>query len=316
MRLPGAPVSPSPSEFVRPGHGPLSGPVHPGRRPVYGVLWLASYPKSGNTWMRAFLANYLANGDRPLPINRLPDYAIGDNFRIHYERVSGRPARDLSEEDAHRLRPIVHRWFASARGETAIVKTHSMLAWVNGAPLITEEVTAGALYVVRNPLDVAVSFAHHYQTDYERAVEALCRDNNFLPPSDRLFTQYIGSWSQHVRSWTEVPGLRLLTVRYEDMLKRPVRTFEKVVRFLDLPDEPARLRKAIRFSSFEQLRFQEQRQGFVEARPDRRVPFFRKGRCGAWRRELSADQVARIIRAHGPVMRRFGYLDDHGRPCR
>ena len=307
------PAFPSPSE-CRVSHGPVRGLVRPRARRLHGILWLASYPKSGNTWMRAFLANHFRGGDRPVPINRLPDYAIGDNFRIHYERVSGRPAATIGEEEARRLRPLVHHWFAVARGETAIVKTHSLLGEVDGAPLITPEVTAGVLYIVRNPLDVAVSFAHHYQTDYERAVEAVCRPGNFLPPSDRLLAQYIGSWSEHVRSWTETPGLRRLVVRYEDMLQRPVRTFEQVVRFLGLPEAPARLRRAIRFSSFEQLRAQEQREGFVEARPDRRVPFFRSGRRGVWRRVLTREQVARIVDAHGPVMRRFGYLDDRGRP--
>ncbi len=312
--MPWRPVSasPCPSELLPPGHGTPRGPVS--RRRLHGILWLASYPKSGNTWMRAFLANHFANRARPVPVNRLPDYAIGDNFRIHYARVGGRPAEELTEEDLRALRPLVHRWFAAARGETAIVKTHSLLGWVDGAPLITEEVTAGALYIVRNPLDVAVSFAHHYQTGYGEAVEALCRPDNYLPASDRLFIQYIGSWSQHVRSWTETPGLPRLVVRYEDMLQRPVRTFKTVVRFLGLPEEPARLRKAIRFSSFEQLRAQEQREGFVEARPDRRVPFFRSGRRGVWRRTLTPGQVARIVEAHGPVMRRLGYLDARGRP--
>lgn len=310
--VPRAFLSRSDGRTCRPGSRPAPGPAFL-RRP-FGILWLASYPKSGNTWMRAFLANLFAGRNRPLAIDDLPKWAVGDNFWAHYERLAGRPREALDEADVRRPRPLVHRWFATARGETAVVKTHSLLGFVDGAPSITAEVTAGAIYIVRNPLDVVVSFAHHYATGYDRAVEALCRDGNFLPASERLLPQYIGSWSQHVRSWTETPGLRRLVVRYEDMVARPRHTFGAVVRFLGLPDDRPRLARAIRFSHFRELAAQERRSGFVEARPDGSTPFFRRGRPGAWRESLTAEQVERIVDAHGPVMRRFGYLDASGRP--
>lgn len=311
--VPWASLSRSDGRHSRPGSRTGPGPVSLRPR-LHGILWLASYPKSGNTWMRAFLANLFAGGEHPVPLNELPKWAVGDNFWLHYERLAGKPRAALGEADIRRLRPLVHHWFATGRGETAVVKTHSLLGFVDGAPLITAEVTAGALYIVRNPLDVAVSFAHHYATDLDRAVEALCREGNFLPASDRLLPQYIGSWSQHVRSWTETPGLRRLVVRYEDMVAQPRRTFESVVRFLGLPDDRPRLARAIRFSRFAELAAQERRSGFVEARPDGSTPFFRRGRPGAWREALSPAQVERMIAAHGPVMRRFGYLDGEGRP--
>ncbi len=295
-----------PGSCRRPGHIP--------RAPLYGILWLASYPKSGNTWVRAFLANLFAGGQTPVPLDQLPAWAIGDNFWIHYEAVSGKRRGELTEDELQRLRPLVHRRFASMRGETAIVKTHSLCGHVDGHPLITGEVTAGAVYVVRNPLDVAVSFSHHYQTTIERAVEALCREGNWLPASERLLRQYIGSWSQHVRSWTEVPGLQRIVLRYEDLLSNPLYHFGRLVTFLGLPKDPFRLARAVRFSSFQELSRQERQHGFVEARPDRRVRFFRSGRAGVWRSYLSPAQVRRIVEAHGAVMRRFGYLDGLGAP--
>jgi len=279
-----------------------------------GVLWLASYPKSGSTWLRALIANYLAGPLGPVPINALPGYALGDNFLVHYERLAGRPAATLDGADIARLRPLVHRWFATARGQTALVKTHSCLARVHGVPLITAEVTVGAIYVIRNPLDVAVSFAAHYATTLERAAEALCREHNHLPGSDRLLPQMIGSWSQHVRSWTGLSLLHRHIIRYEDLLQQPEESGEALVDYLELPLDRERLRRALESSRFDALAAQERRGGFVEARPDGSTPFFRRGRSGGWREVLSARQVRLIVQTHGRLMRQFGYLDEAGEP--
>jgi len=281
---------------------------------VPGILWLASYPKSGNTWLRAYLANLFRNPPRPIPINELPNYALGDNFLIHYEQFSHRKAEDLTPEDIRRLRPRVHEWFANSSIDTVLVKTHNACAVVDGQPLITPSATAGAIYVIRNPFDVAISFANHYQVTIQRAIDLLCDEDHVLPGSAGQIDQVLLSWSLHVRSWIEAPDLRLHVMRYEDMQTKPYKTFVAVSEFLGLPIEPARIRKAIKFSSFRELKRQEDRAGFIEARPDGKARFFREGKVGAWRDVLSEDQVRQLIDAHGEVMRRFGYLDKDGRP--
>jgi len=279
-----------------------------------GILWLASYPKSGNTWLRVFLANYFSGARRPVSINLLPRFFLGDNFLIHFAQLSGRLPDEITDSDIERLRPEVHRWFASARGETAMVKTHSLMGSLNGSDLITADATAGAIYVVRNPLDIAPSFAHHYDVSIERAVDAVCRDDNILPRSDKLAAQVIGSWRQHVASWLQPSGLKRHVVRYEDMIARPERTFGRLVRFLGLPHDRRRLRDAIAFSRFERLAAAERAHGFVEARPGGLVRFFRAGRAGAWRGVLDDSAVQRIVRCSAAMMARLDYLDDDGRP--
>jgi len=274
-----------------------------------GIIWLASYPKSGNTWLRAFLANFFRNPARPVPINELPNYAVGDNFLIHYEQLTGKPAEAISDDEATRLRPVIHRWFARARGETVFVKTHSIVGKVGDVPLITPDATAGAIYVIRHPFDVAESWAHHYQTSLDQAVEAICRPNNALPRTDKLLQQCLGSWAEHVHAWTTAPGLTRHVMRYEDMLAQPRATFGALIRFLDVPVERARLKKAIRFASFGELAGQERRGGFVEARPDGKTRFFRAGAIGRGRDVLSPAQRERIVAELGEVMRRFGYDD-------
>lgn len=277
-----------------------------------GILWLASFPKSGNTWLRAYLANLFRNPPRALPINELPNYALGDNFLIHYAQFTGRPAESLTPEELIRLRPKVHEWFANSQADTVLVKTHNACAITNGVPLITPGATAGAIYVVRNPLDVVPSFAEHYQVDVQRAVDLLCDPNHTLPASPGQLEQVLLDWSTHVRSWTQAPGMRLHVMRYEDMLERPYKTFAALSQFLGLPEERERILRAIRFSSFKEMKKQEKEAGFVEARPDGKARFFRAGAAGGWRKVLTEAQVRQMLDAHGEVMRAHGYVNEDG----
>jgi hypothetical protein len=278
-----------------------------------GILWLASYPKSGNTWLRAFLANLFRNPPRPIPIDELPQHAIGDNFLIHYEQYTGRPRADLSDEELNALRPKVHDWIAEARADTVLMKTHNILGKVGDVPLITPSATAGAVYVVRNPLDLAVSYASHYQVSIDRAIELLGDTDNVLPPTEDQLPQYLSTWSRHVLTWIDAPGLKVHVMRYEDMHAEPFKAFGGLVAFLGLPKDMPRLKKALEFSRFEELSAQEEGGGFIEARPDRKARFFREGKVGGWRDVLTEAQVAQIVADHGPVMRRLEYLTDDGR---
>ena len=278
-----------------------------------GIIWLASYPKSGNTWVRAFLANYMLDREEPVPIDELVGYSIGDGFVIHYERMTGRKVEEMTEAELHALRPKMHAWLAQSRGQDIFVKTHNLLSQVGGTPLITPAVTAGAVYILRNPLDVAVSYADHYRVELGTAVAALCEANHVVPGTPRALPQYLGSWSQHVRSWVDAPGLSPLVLRYEDLLSRPAETFGALARFLRWPPDQTRLDKAVRFSAFDELAGQEEESGFRELPKGATTRFFRAGRTGAWRDALSDRQTARMIEANGALMRRFGYLGEDGR---
>ena len=278
-----------------------------------GLVWLASYPKSGNTWVRIFLANLFANLPDPVNINTLTNFTFGDNRADLYERVAGKPFESLSEEDQNRLRPKVHRLIAGARPESLFVKTHSALANVGGIPTITPDVTQGAVYIVRNPLDTAVSYAHHLNVGIDQSVALMGEADSRLASGGRLGFQFLDSWSGHVRSWLEAPGLKPHVMRFEDMTNTPEATFGALCGFLRLPQDRQRLKKAIRFSSFKVLSRQESKLGFKE-RPPEAERFFRQGTVGGWRQVLSQENVDKLVSDHGEVMRRFGYLDGQGSP--
>ena len=277
------------------------------------IVWLASYPKSGNTWLRAFLANFQRNSDTPADINNLEIGGIASN-RHNADEALGVECSDLTPEEIDRYRPAVYRSLANG-GETALfVKIHDAYTLNSGAePLIPSDITRAAVYLVRNPLDLSVSFAHHGTKTVDDVIDRMGQETSTLAEHhgrlDFQLRQRLLSWSQHVSSWLDQTAIQLHVMRYEDMYCQPIEAFTGAVRFLGLEHDPDRVRRAVAFSSFEVLRQQELKHGFRE-KPVEAASFFRSGRVGAWREVLTKGQVEHLVRDHRPVMRRFGYLPE------
>jgi len=283
---------------------------------MHRIVWLASYPKSGNTWFRTFLTNFLRDTDKPADINDLEGGPIA-SARKGFDEAVGYDSGELTPDEADALRPEVYIHQACRSEETLYCKVHDAYTFLpDGRPMIPPEATEAALYFIRNPLDVSVSYASHGgSSNYDRIVRFMgdpeaCVARSEFSEMGQL-RQRLLSWSRHVLSWQNVPGIRVKVIRYEDMKQQPEVTFTEAVRFLGLPDQPERIRKAILFSSFEELQKQEQSKGFRERLP-RAKNFFRKGRIGSWREALNPAQTARLIADHSEVMRQWGYLNDAG----
>jgi hypothetical protein len=189
------------------------------------------------------------------------------------------------------------------------LKTHSALVSHAGVPMITMKLTAGAIYIVRNPLDVAISYSHHMGTSIDEAIALMGKTGRWLETHEKGVYQIMGSWTENVRSWTHKPNPSLFIMRYEDMLDHPTDVFGELIGWLQLPRDPDRLRKAVELSSFEQLKQQEQAAGFKE-KPKSAETFFREGKAGQWREQLTRNQIRRIMSDHPEQMRRFGYYDE------
>lgn len=280
-----------------------------------GIIWLASYPKSGNTWFRIFLTNLLQNGDAPANINDLEKTPIASARGIFDEEL-GFEASDLTADEIDRLRPELYTHLAENKEEQLFMKIHDAYTDVTDClPLIPQTATDSALYFIRNPLDVAVSFAHHSGLDYGKAVEKMADPLfAFCSKPDRLHSQLkqkLLSWSNHVLSWVDLAPFPVCVLRYEDMQLKPLETFSRAARFARLQRTPEQIQKALEFSSFEKVQQQEEAKGFKEKSPSS-SSFFRKGKIGSWHEELTEEQVRQIVRDHQAVMRRFGYLDEKG----
>ena len=276
-----------------------------------GIIWLASYPKSGNTWLRLFLANYFAP-KRPLDLNAATWLGVGDSG-VELFRHAGIGSNEVEPKLVERLRPVVQRQLAERNGAgVTFVKTHNACIRVAGAPLITPDVTAGAILVVRNPFDVAVSYAHHSGMPIERAVEALATDTFYVPAYGPYVDQYPTSWRRFQASWSNAAGLSPLILRYEDMVRSATRAFGQVLSFLRVPRDETRLAESIRATDFKALARQEKARGFVEGDPEGKLPFFREGRVGAWRKTLTPEQVEYLRQDCLEELVRLGYASEDG----
>ena len=191
--------------------------------------------------------------------------------------------------------------------DSVFVKTHNYLGQWHGVPLHNMDVTAGGIYVVRNPLDVAISAHHHFNATLDRTISIMAQPMASSPLTDQLMPEVYSSWSAHVKSWTARPFPQLLVLRYEDLLADPAKHFGIVAGFLGLQPSQERLQRAVRNSSFEVLKAQEKRDGFRE-RPEHAAAFFREGRAEQWREVLTPAQTRRIIADHHEQMARFGYI--------
>ena len=273
------------------------------------IVWLASYPKSGNTWLRMFLANYLLRAEQPVPLAKVHQIALGDAVLGAYRAVARRPVDPRNEADVLALRPSVLKAIAGNGADINLVKTHNQNTRARGAELIPAALTRQALYVVRNPLDLLLSYAHHYGQAPEAAARAIGDPGNVIAPDATNVMQYLGSWSDHVTGWSRARSFPVCTLRYEDMIADPEAAFSTALKRMGVPVEPDRLARAIEFSSFDQLRSQEDAHGFIE-KSRHAERFFRAGTAGQWRETLAPDIVAQIRETHGKVMRRFGYLEE------
>lgn len=283
-----------------------------------GIYWLASYPKSGNTWFRTVLANYLSESDQPVGINDLNIGTIASS-RAWADEVLGVDTADLTQNEIDKLRPEVYRWTVTEKPD--LVRYHKIhdaySQRPDRTPIVDSVATLGAIYILRNPLDIVPSLANHDGIELDLAIDHMADPLHCLARSrikiPRQLMQHIGSWSQHVESWADATGIRVEILRYEDMQSDPVSAFGSAFNFMELPTQPRKLESAIIASKFEKLAAQEDAVGFID-RPAKNKKFFRKGIVGDWRETLNAAQIDRVIQSHSSVMRRFGYLDDHNRP--
>lgn len=283
------------------------------------TVWLASYPKSGNTWMRLLLANLAGQDDTPADLNALPG-AIASSRRL-FEQTTLIDSTLLGFDEIDALRPRVYAALAMSASTddddqpagvpVRFVKVHDAYCdtAAGEALLGGDRGAGGAVVIVRDPRDVAPSLAHHMGFDIDRAIgfmsdagACFCGDSDRAPGQLR---QKLTSWSAHAASWLGQRDVPVHLVRYEDLQRAPAATFRAALAFAGWPATDAAIERAVRLSAFEGAAALERAHGFREAPNDE--PFFRRGRTGGWRDELSTAQVARIERDHAPMMQRLGY---------
>jgi hypothetical protein len=289
------------------------------------TVWLASYPKSGNTWIRMLVANLSATDGRTVDINELPDRGDIASARAPFDCLLLVESGVLTYDEVDCLRPRLHEELArGAAGDpdcppqdcppVRLVKVHdAYTATPLGEPLLAGRRGAdAAVVIVRDPRDVAPSLANHNGISIDQAIRFMGNPeagycNKPFMQVDQL-RQKLSTWSGHVASWLDQTDLPVHLVRYEDLQADTVEVFAGLLEFARYPASGESIRRAVELADFAALQKLEKERGFREApRPHAGSIFFRRGTAGGWRTELSAGQAARIEREHAAMMRRLGY---------
>ncbi len=277
-----------------------------------GFIWLASYPKSGNTWFRALLTAYEdTRGD--VDINKLAArHAARERL---FERYLACDGSLLSVDETFVARRMLYLFLADTNTSGAPQKVHDAnLPLANGQLLFPPEATAAVVHLVRHPFDVAVSYAYHLglAPNFDKCIDNMC-DPEFRVDGlvHAQMPQVQSDWSSHAVSWLDMPDVRRVTLRYEDMLVDGVGSLTQALRVMypGVDPDPERVRRAVDATAFGKLRAQEATSSFKE-RSAKSEAFFRSGKAGDWQNHLTPAQCDRLAEALAPAMTRLGYGAD------
>ncbi|CAA0123037.1 Desulfo-A47934 sulfotransferase [BD1-7 clade bacterium] len=279
--------------------------------------WLASYPKSGNTYLRVLLSNYLSDGESPVDINQLP---FGDsiNRRVNFEDFLGISIDDISVQELARCRREYCRWWVSAtndaQSDAYFSKVHNQYVVAPSEHAIFAEATPmRAVYLVRNPVHVAPSYAYHRNSSIDEVIHFMSDTTASIAAKrnpDVLY-QHLGDWNTHVKSWTEQQAIPLLIIRYEDLCRQPEKTLKKVLDFSGVTIDADRVAQAIKASTLTALQQQEKASGFAEKYPKAKSFFGRQQENNQDKAlQLTSSHLETIINNHGPLMELLDYSTD------
>lgn len=288
------------------------------------ILWLASYPKSGNTWVRLLIgALSLADGEA-FELNDSIQNDGNANARALVDELSLIETALLTHQELDELRPDVYPDLAhnpSAAAELLeeaapqrlrFMKVHDAYTLNrSGRPVLGgAQAACGALVIVRDPRDIAPSLAHNFDISIDRAIDMI-NDNRLLlrvqpGKQDPRLPQTLMGWSANVASWLDQRDLPVHMIRYENLKRDTATTLHTALNAIGLGFTMEAVARAAALCAFERLQARERESGFIEA-SDSGAAFFRRGLVGGWRDELTAEQVRRLERVHASMMTRLGY---------
>ena len=285
------------------------------------IIWLASYPKSGNTWLRFFILSLLMGKKTDLNLNHLRAIANYPD-KSHFKGLIS---------DYLNLDEVAKNWINSQSKinvdkNLRFFKTHNMLGKFKNYPFTDKNNTIATIHIVRDPRNVITSLKNHYNlSNYNDARKFLFFKNQILSLSDQEkekylnkekypLPQFIGSWQTHYLSWKNMK-INYLLVKYEDLLNKPIEEFTKISNFIGeivqnkFTDE--NVTDAIRSSSFDNLKKMEDKHGFTESSVNKdgeKNRFFFLGPKNDWKNILDQRTITEINVEFNTEMKELGYL--------
>ena len=282
------------------------------------IIWLASYPKSGNTFLRSLLTAYLFTKDGNFNfevlknINQFPNNATFEKLGI-----------DISNQKEVIKNYIKVQEETNKRDGQGIrfLKTHSTLQDIDGHKFTNLKNCLGAIYIVRDPRDVAKSYSNHNSTSIDESINHMKEFSigGGIKSKDRKneTITHLGSWSSHYTSWKEFDKVdRYLLIKYEDLVKETEKTFLKVLTFVSkltkkkLDLDKNRLNNVLNTTTFDSMQKLEKQNGFNEAVDlnGKKITFFKYGAKNNWKKFLTLENKKKIEDIFREEMKELGYL--------
>ena len=270
------------------------------------IIWLSSYHKSGNTWVRTFLTNYLyEEKDDPFEnINKIPSYPR----ERHFTFLNEQELKTLGDKENSFKHYIKSQEKINSNGGLSLFKTHSYCGGVNNNYFTNSQNTAGFIYFVRDPRSVAISLSHHMTKSLEDVVNIMTDQKTFMKVNDE-FSEYLSSWRINYLSWRNAKYPKLI-IKYEDLKDNSYDNFKKILKFInnhvniEINDE--KIRKIIAKCEFKNLQSFEKKNGFKERKG--KQLFFRQGKVDEWKERLPQNLVDKLEKEFNSEMKELGYL--------
>ena len=289
------------------------------------IIWLASYPKSGNTWLRTILNQLLFSKDRREgKVFENLDLITSYPQKKHFDNISEK----LTHSKLKKHEEVIKNWITSQDiinldNKIKFFKTHNFACKKyyehnkKNYSFTDLNNTLGVIYVVRDPRNVITSLKHHYSwKDYDEAFKMMASEHTWLEDEDiNTVPQALSSWDKHYESWSRFPK-NFLIVRYEDLLNNTKKEVKKIIeylnKFFDINENDEIINTIIKNTSFFNLKKQEDEQGFPESILDENTnmkkQFFNLGPENKWENLLDEKLVNKIEKRFGSTMKKLGYL--------
>ena len=285
------------------------------------IIWIASYPKSGNTWIRSLLSSYFFSDDG------IFDFKLLKNIK----QFSSKNLSLKSPENINYQARISKNWIPSQEiinkdKKTHFLKTHNALCSINGNNFTDKFNTSAAIYVVRDPRNLITSLSHHYELSIEKAFNFLSNKRKIIFPlnieekaidtENREDFNFLGDWSTHYQSWKNINFCPIKIIKYEDCLvdaqKVFVSTLNFLSKFLKFEFDKKKINSSLTSTSFKNLSQMENKEGFHESvtssKTMRKIKFFNLGKKNNWKSLLDKKIVKKIESCFKNEMNELGYL--------
>ena len=276
------------------------------------IIWIASYPKSGNTYLRSFISSYYFSKKGKFNFDLLLNILQFPSLKFSKKKIN-------SELEACQSWIYNQQQFFSG-DKIHFIKTHSSLNKYKGYDFTTKNLSMGAIYIVRDPRNLITSITHHYSLNYEQAYSKLINENQTLleksTDGDYSNFTFLGSWSNHYRSWKNTKDFKTLFIKYEDFENNKLDTFKKILIFInslkqnELLIDEKKFINSINSTNFSNLRNKEENEGFEESvysKTGEKKRFFNLGFNNRWQKILPKNILLKLNNTFQDDLNELGY---------